>query len=562
MDFFDMSLITQKFIINGEEHRVLLQMYIIPIQKSSNRILVLNSQINGQNLKIVAWDERLKKVHPIANIDVKQIVESIKKMPFEDRTLQKRISSLCVDSVHSNKMPRFEVLSDGIEMLIADYPEPVISDTYQVEIEFDTARLTPLSFVYGAFDGLCMHIYFELEMCQIELIKNWGILSPIQLYIDKALSMEYYAQNTNISENGVAFDCEPRVVATLERRNAGWMKTEKIHPIDFSDFVVSAAGLHDKVVFPEDYSSAPQWYVVATPVFGLTFEEDFGIGNVWFCTASSEEIRQIFEFAPQLAEYNFFALVNVNSNTLYHAFTQAKKQIEQAVDLLVNILKDDSLYSIHSIGQRLLSRNSAVFEQKVSIPPWVYIEIPFTGGKLVCDYTEMIKQEKLCVQESFKDILYEINKIELLLLKANGTNDKELTPLFNSLKWIRRAWDAVDFDDKVIYSIIALEFIIAKEPNCPMMEKSLRKKCKGEIRKIIGTAKSIPLDRIQYTQKVCAKFDRTYTETPFMEKLRNLISRLNIPVSSAEMDLIVKCRKQRNEIVHGENDSKLPTDDI
>lgn len=47
-----------------------------------------------------------------------------------------------------------------------------------------------------------------------------------------------------------------------------------------------------------------------------------------------------------------------------------------------------------------------------------------------------------------------------------------------------------------------------------------------------------------------------------MGKLRNLIDRLNIPVSPDEMELIAKCRKQRNGIVHGENDSKLPTDEI
>lgn len=345
-------------------------------------------------------------------------------------------------------------------------------------------------------------------------------------------------------------------------RPPGRPRIEKINPVDLTDFLASTAGLHNTVAFPEGYPSAGKWYIVVTPVWGLAFEKDFGIGNVLFCTASSEEIMRICEFSPQLSEYGSFALVNVNSDTLYHAFVQAKKQIEQAVDLLVNILKDDSLYSIHSMGQHLLSRNNAVFEQKVSIPSWVYIEEPFTGGKLVCDYTEIVKQERLLVPESFRKIQHELNKTELLLIKANGTNDKELIPLFNSLKWIRRAWDAEDFDDKVIYSIIALEFIVSKEPNSPMMEKAIRKKCKGEIRKIIGAMKNPPMDKILYSQKVCDKFDRTYTETPFMEKLRNLINRLGISVSFAEMELIAKCRKQRNEIVHGENDSKLPTDDI
>ncbi len=141
MDFFDMSLITQKFSINNDEHKVLLQMCIIPLQNTSNRILVLNSQTNDQNLKIVAWNERLKKVLPIAGADAKQIIESIKKMPFEDK-LRERISALHVSPPLGNKVPHFEVLSDGIEMLITEHPKPVFSDAHQIEVEFDTAKLT------------------------------------------------------------------------------------------------------------------------------------------------------------------------------------------------------------------------------------------------------------------------------------------------------------------------------------------------------------------------------------------------------------------------------------
>ena len=562
MDFFDMSLTTQKFTINGEAYNVCLQMWIMPLQNTPNNILVLESQGNNQNLKIVAWDGRLREVRPIAYSDAEEIIGSIKKMSFDNDFIQKCISALTSVTLHSSDIPRFEVLNEGVEMLIIKCPKSSISDKYQVEVEFDSVKLTPSRLVYGALNGLYECIYFELKVSQIELIRNWGILSPIRLYVDELLSGEYYAQNTNLLERVVSFECEPQIGATLKRQIAGHMRAQKIDIVDISDFLVSTAGLENMVAFPKGYPNASQWYIVATPVLGLAFEKDFGIGNVVFCTASSEEITHIREFAPQLSEYDSFALVNVNSDTLYHAFTQAKNQIDQAVDLLVNILKDDSLYSVHSIGQHLLHRDSTAFNQKISIPFWVYIELPFTGGKLVYDYAEIIMQKKLRVQESFREIQHELSKIELLLLKANGTNDKELTPLFNSLKWIRRAWDAEDSDDKVIYSIIALEFIVSKEPNSPMMEKALRKKCKGAIRKIIDDTKNLPAEKILYSQNVCAKFDRVYTETPFMEKLRNLINRLNIPVSAADMDLIAKCRKQRNEIVHGENNSKLPANDI
>lgn len=562
MDFFDISMLTQRFVIDGDEYKVLLQMCISPLRNTVDRVLVLSSIVDAKKIRIIAWDEKKKRMLPISHEDVKIVVCAIQKMQFDEK-LQERIKGLHVADHIGDVFPHFESLSDGIEILISEGTESALYVPRNIELEFDQVKLRPVSFVYGAFDGLRMNVCFELEVCQLALLKNWGLLTPIRIYADGSLFEECYAQKTNLVEGRMLFDCEPQMLSVLGRRETGWMRIENINPIDLSDFLISTAGFYDKVVFPEGTPSTPQWYNVVMPVEGLVFKKDFGIGNVQFCTVCSDELVHICEYSPNLSEYDAFAVVNVNSDTLYHAFARAKKQIEQAVDLLVNILKDDSLYSIHALGDQIQSRNNNTFEPKVSIPPWVCIEIPFTGGRLVCDYAEIVKQEKLSVPESFEELKDELNRIELLLLKANGRNDKELTPLFNALKWVRRAWDAEDFDDKIIYSIIALEFIVSKEPNVPMMGKSLRKKCKGEIRKVISFTNDPSIeDRLLYSQQVCEKFDRTYTETPFLGKLRNLINRLNIPVSDAEMELIVKCRKQRNEIVHGENDLKLPTDEI
>jgi len=458
MDFFDINLGSKTFNINGEDYKILLQMHIIPLQCTPNHILVLTSKTSDHKLKIIAWNEKLKKIHSISHVDVKQVVDAIRKMPLDDK-IRTCVSEIDIENFNYESI-RFETLASGIEMLIAGNETPVLSDTHKVESEFDGTRLCPSFFVYGAYNGLDLHVYFELEDSQIPLINNWGILSPIRIYIDNSLFGEFHAQNTYITEKTISFKCEPQIVATVKRRETGWIRTEKISPIDLSDFLISTAGLHDKVAFPENHLSTPQWYVVATPILGLNFIEDFGIGNVQFCTASSKEIAHILEFSPKLTEYDNFALVNVNSNTLYHAFSQAKKQIEQAVDLLVNIIKDDSLYSIHGMGEHLLCRNSMIFEQKISIPSWVYIEVPFTGGKLLSNYAEIVKQEKIDIPDSFKLLKHELNNIELLLLKSNGTNDKELTPLFNSLKWIRRAWDADDYDDKVIYYMKILTYYL------------------------------------------------------------------------------------------------------
>ena len=561
MDFFDIHLAQQKFTISSEEYRVFLQLTVVPLELTSSRILVLRSKTNEKTIKIVAWSEQKKIIVPIACTDARRVIDVIKRMPF-DVGLEERLSAVFLNIDNIEHSIHFELLTTEIEMLLIGNPEPMTSGHFNVEIEFETVKLVPTLFAYGAIDGLRIRVFFEIGEDLLYSIKNWGILTPVRIYINGIFSGEYITQSTIIHDGVMSFCCEIQISAALERRRTGWMHVENVNPVELTDFLVSTTGARNAVEFPQNYSVTPQWFVVVAPVEGLLLEKDFGIGNVQFCTSSNKEILRVCGFSSKFSGYETFALVNVNSDTLYHAVIQAKNQIEQAVDLLVNILKDDSLYSTHSIGEQLLCRCSNIFEQKIVIPSWVYAENPFTGGKIACDYSKIVKQEKLFAPGSFAAVQQEINKIELLLLKANGTNDKEITPLLNSLKWIRRAWDAVDNDDKVIYSIIALEFIVSKEPNTAMLDKSIRKKCKGEIRKIISTIEQPPMDRTLYSQKICDKFDRAFTETPFMGKLRKLIDRLNIPISETEMELIIKCREQRNGIVHGDNGQPLPIEEI
>jgi len=563
-DFFDISLMNRNFVVGEEEYTLLLQMCISPFNNSSNRILVLVSKRHEYQLRIVAWDSVSQSTCPILSDTVAQTIYALKKITFPEK-YRDSISGLPAEIIIEDQTLHFEMVRESVGFLVSANPPCHLVISSQIELEFDAdTKLSPQHFVYSAFDGLKMQICFELNTNDINKIKNWGILSPIKVHHNKTNCGEYYALKvTTIATNTMSFICEPRVATVLGRQTAGHIHVENMNPFHLSDFLISSAGLNVSVELPEGHSFADQWHMVVIPVSGLLAKKDFGIGNVQFCTAQNEEVQRICAFTPRLSEYNLFALVNVNSDKLYDAFARAKKQIEQAIDLLVNILKDDSLYSIHATGTYLLDRTDEYFEQKITLPPLVYIEVPFTSAKLTCDLTEIITTPKnLSVEDSFYQIQHELNKIELLLLKANGTNDKEITPLFNSLKWIRRAWDADDFDDKIIYSIIALEFIVSKEPNIPMMDKSLRKKCKGALRKILDEIKDPRINKVLYSQQVCEKFDRTYTETPFMGKLRNLITRLSIPISASDMDLIAKARKQRNEIVHGENDSKLPTDEV
>lgn len=57
MDLYDVNLINRRFVINNGEYKLLLQLYIIPLLHTTNRILLLQLK-ETEHLKIVAYDEK------------------------------------------------------------------------------------------------------------------------------------------------------------------------------------------------------------------------------------------------------------------------------------------------------------------------------------------------------------------------------------------------------------------------------------------------------------------------------------------------------------------------
>ena len=559
-EFFDIDLVRTSFVVNKESYGLFLQLYIEDLIGCDKHLIVLRSKSNDNHFLIAA--SKNKNICPVSIQDVDLIKDSLKKLTFPNET--QIFFSNFVDSVSSFKEDIETVALNEFVFVLTKTNSEEISDSQNViEIEFcKKTKLVPEKFCFGAFDGLNMQINFELTFEQLSLIKNWGILSPIKVFVEHKLCGEFSVQEVIPSlDNKLSIICETKIASILKRRKTGWMKTEKINPIELTDFLVSESGMYNTVSFPEGYLTN-RWYIIAMPVDGVKIVTDLGIGNVHFCNIKNDEISKICEFIPDFNNYESFAFVYVNSDKLHNAFMQAKKQIEQSVDLLVNLLKDDSIYDMHAISNSVCKRNITSLEQKVKLAEWIYIEMPLLGAKFGYKITSKDIVGTPLISRDFENIKDELTKIELLLLKANGTIDKDITPLLNSLKWIRRAWDADDFDDKVIYAIIALEFIVSKESNVPMLDKPLRKKCKGAIRKILTATDNIETNSILFQQNVCDKFDRSYTETPFMLKLRNLINRLNIPVTEEEFELIETARKRRNGIVHGDSVVNIPDDDI
>lgn len=562
-DVFDFEVFQKSFVIDNVEYTTFNQWVIQTNSRKYVGGITLKSKQPDEKLLLLAFDKKNRTMAPISITMLSDILLGIKKIPFPDalRRYKSAFETLPIIDFHISK-DCFLELSDKISVLVTSVDKSVPNVNLNVEM-IEHLRIVPSMIFFSAFDGITTTVYFELQSEDIQRIKPWGILSKITFYLNDRAIGEYFTQKCDVTNNStISFLCQPKIVSVLGRRRMAGMKISGINVYELSDFIVSSAGLLNSVQLPQELIQCQNWYTVIIPVLGLEITTSLGIGCVEFFTKEDQAISRILGFEENFNSYKTFALVHVNGEKLYSAFQIGRQQIEQALDLLINLLRDDSLFSIHSLGNHLLSRDIDFFERTVELSPWVYIETPFNGAHISYNFKDSINPSPLQVPNSFLELTPEIQKAELLLIKATGTNDEEITPLFNSLKWIRKSWETNNFEDKIINIIIALEFIVSKEPNVPLMSKSLRKACINSIKEVIASFEGSEECSSEFLVDVSDKFHRAYTETPFMVKLKNLIDRLKIPVTENEHELIVLARKHRNDIIHGRGGTLLPTDDI
>jgi len=560
------EILDQQFIIGSTQYGAFLQMYIKIGSNRYTNILLLKSNIPKQitdtdEFVLMSFDFQKHSLLPIPTIMINKIIKAIQHIPFQSQ-LQEKINKLSYSNKHSNNRNCQKIkLADNFFIMALHASQIAHSQTVEIEFTKDI-KINPSSFVFGAFDGMDTYLFLSFNDESLKNAKNWHALTGLRMLINNKSYGEYHLTKIKvIGKNEIAFFCQTKPSIVLRSRKSGVIM-ENLNIFEITDYLASSAGLSESVSYPENYPKMQNWYTIIIAVDGLEIEQDFGVGSVEFIKKSNEEAIRVITYNKDFDKYKTFALVHVNSEKLYDAFVLGKKQIEQSIDLLINVYKDDSIYNLHSTGQTLMNREFKFFEKKIELSPCIYIESPMTNARLSLNECEVDLDSPLVISKEFIGSMSELNNAELLLIRASGNNDREISPLFNSLKWIRKAWDTNDFDDKIINSIIALEFIVSKEKNIPMMQKPLRKNCKELISQAIYQCKSESEDKEKYIQEVHNKFDRAYTETPFMQKLRNLIERLSIPVSEQDFDLISKAREKRNSIIHGRQDIQIDSGDI
>ena len=152
-----------------------------------------------------------------------------------------------------------------------------------------------------------------------------------------------------------------------------------------------------------------------------------------------------------------------------------------------------------------------------------------------------------------KDKLLE-NKLTLqdLLCKSVDENERNI---LRTVKWVNKSWDSNEFEEKILYTVIAMEFLIANIPDKPLLDKQNRNK----IKKYIKTELEIDKDIIE---KVNQKISNSLTMMPMMNKFNMLLDSLGINLERKEIDIIKNIRDIRNDITHGREYKEIEWDEI
>lgn len=550
------------FSYNGVNAKLLMQVYL---QKENRGIPLClfgvgKERAKGDYLQYLLLKSQGKgKLSPIPRDLLPQIMEQLRA--FTDAGILSGILSEIYDprtfpgkgQQRVNLSARLQCEIDGT---VASSRCP------SIQVKIGDSKFPIQALTLYCLDGLDQRVCFKTHVSNVPSLRNFHLLAGAQLLVDEIIEGEFFPTALNISGDFFTFHgiTQEEHYASSSRLQELKYITNSNSPVGIMDFLFSSSGLKDRVSIPEN--ELYNWYLVIIPIAKLSIEQEFGLGSVSFITKDHDELKRISEHIGTLFdEYSTFALVHVNEHSLFKAYNKAKTQINLALQLLINLVRDDSPCQVHGLSEKLQTRSMDVFDASIEATSWFYLECTFPLHRLFGNAKSILNSDSLHLSKSSIDSLVDVEDIELQLLKASSNPKSIQAALFNALKWVSKAWESDDEDDQVIYAIIALEFVVAREKGKALLSEEAQEVIKEEL--LLSIRKHAGNDLSEdATTKLADKFKQNCTETPFMTKLVELIHRLCIPVSDTEIKLISKARKKRNNIVHGKEGAELTRQEL
>jgi len=249
-------------------------------------------------------------------------------------------------------------------------------------------------------------------------------------------------------------------------------------------------------------------------------------------------------------------------------------KIENAVNIFKFMLRNNSIYHEYGINSTLSEWDLYINESaQIAISECIYIENTFMRGR-VSDSRIVSANNNSRLLTPNELSYFDDNPWCFAGLNLANNKKSKVSSIIQAINWINRAWHEDNPFDKIIFANISLEFCLSGENGNTIIEDKLislkcsqKKSCDyiGHITEMIKNDTHIgkvfdledekALDSI--IQVIANEVKNSLSRPSLKSKLNSLIGRLKIPIHENDLELIEKCRRIRNDMVHGRKSDKI-----
>lgn len=363
---------------------------------------------------------------------------------------------------------------------------------------------------------------------------------------EEDISTSLICKNYEKSDDKIKLVSSDSLIYELSKVKTDYIYTEepkKVENQNILHFMLRQAGLKDENIgcgVTRDKEILA--YKVILLIKKLQINNEIGCSYVTFYSSKTDNY-EINKFREKLESINYsddtfsFAEVIVNASSLYDAYILAK-EIVLITSQVIRFTIRDNILNNNNIN--FWDKKSENWELEIS--KWAYIECLPYKQVIIGNINNISVQNEIYLSKESKYIENRLF-IDNLLNKNIKDNLKNILRVVN---WVNKSWDSRDFEDKIIYTVIAMEFLIVNEKDTPLIEKRYIRRIGKYIREEF---KEDICDRT--IEKVNEKISNSLTSDTMMNKFNNLLTSLDIKLNDEEQDIIKDIRRIRNDITHG-----------
>jgi len=559
---------------------ILFQIIIYECSGITEQIFMLtphiSANINHRKYILVGASVRNAKIQPLHPSQIERglhlIGERLKKGTLNDSGIQlndimetvAQYRSIDVDTLPDGNIAL--PLSRKISVLMNKVkPEPEYLD-FLVNLGDIQARPKSIEFVgYTSGDDL-----LRVRVNSDEINKNPArvhLLDDVRLDVDKGagFNLEYNGEIIEFSvvDSNYVFEINRHYMFDMKNSLMKFMAIKGINPQNIFYYMSRNLGIRPENIKIQEYDNRKtQTYMVVVPIHYLKIEGCSEIGKVEFYEPLKESqetklIKSIINSNVEIWDSVARGKINVQADNPYDAYIEGREQIELALSILMHLARSDTIRQGYSVSNKAVDWNRKELQPKPKLSTWVYIYNASTGEHLVHSTEDVAEIHVYTLDKRMKSIIKDLEWYETLQCRLNSSDctkkEREIIKAtYDSLNWLRRSWDAETPEEQIIYSNMAMEFIVNTEGSKHVIPKDLNNN-------VLSGALSAFQDKFDGTVEETAKYVKNLEEkliwalgdVPVMVKVDNLINRLDIPIREQDFVLLKEMRKRRNDIIHG-----------